>query len=268
MLIYCLLRHFSNHRHLRGSPPYSLKKCIAFSKKKKELPGLKLCGNVLPWVDSGQHLGVHLNNQMDGLRHDMKIKRAKYIAKNNELSQEFNFCHPLAQFHLNQVYNSSFPGSPLWNLFCREAEMIQNTWNTSCRIMFDLPLSTHRYFIQPLSNKLHLKNILMKRFLSLLSQINRSPKKVPRFLLNTIKNDARSTTGLNLRNMMLLFKKNNIDDVVEKDIIEYTYAPVEEKDEWKIQMVKELIDVKNDEVQIENITKEEADLIIEFLCTD
>ena len=68
--------------------------------------------------------------------------------------------------------------------------------------------------------------------------------------------------------MMLLFKKNNIDDVVEKDIIEYIYAPVEEKDEWKIQMVQELIDVKNDEIQIENITKEEADLIIEFLCTD
>ena len=67
---------------------------------------------------------------------------------------------------------------------------------------------------------------------------------------------------------MLLFIKNNIDDVVEKDIIEYNYAPVEEKDEWKIQMVKELIDVKNDEIQIENITKEEADLIKEFLCTD
>ena len=33
-------------------------------------------------------------------------------------------------------------------------------------------------------------------------------------------------------------------------------------------MVKEFIDVKNDEVQIENITKEEANLIIEFLCTD
>ena len=68
-----------------------------------------------------------------------------------------------------------------------------------------------------------------------------------------MKNDARSTTGYNLRNMMLLFKKNHIDDISEKDIIEYVYAPVEKNDEWKIQIMKELIDVKNGELQIENI---------------
>ena len=38
------------------------------------------------------------------LKYDMKIKRAQYITQNNELSQEFSFCHPRAQFHLNQVY--------------------------------------------------------------------------------------------------------------------------------------------------------------------
>ena len=242
-------------------------KCIAFLKKRRDLPELKLCGNNLPWVESGKHLGVNLNDKNDGLKYDMKIKRAQYIIKNNELSQEFKFCHPVAQFHLNEVYNSSFPGSPLWNLFCRESEMIENSWNTSCRIMFDLPLSTHRYFIQPVSNKMHLKNILMKRFLSFLSQIKRSNKKVPSFLLNMIKYDVRSTTGYNLRNMMLLFNKNQIEDIEEKDIIEYIYAPVEENDAWKVQIVKELIDVKNDELSVVNMSKEEVDFMIESLCT-
>ena len=55
------------------------------------------------WVDSGQHLGVHINSQNDGLRYDMKIKRAQYITKNNELNQEFSFCHLLDKFHLNHV---------------------------------------------------------------------------------------------------------------------------------------------------------------------
>ena len=145
--------------------------------------------------------------------------------------------------------------------------MIENSWNTSCRIMFDLPLSTHRYFIQPVSNKMHLKNILMKRFLSFLSQIKRSNKKVPSFLLNMIKYDVRSTTGYNLRNMMLLFNKNQIEDIEEKDIIEYIYAPVEENDAWKVQIVKELIDVKNDELSVVNMSKEEVDFMIESLCT-
>ena len=107
----------------------------------------------------------------------------------------------------------------------------------------------------------------MKRFFGFLEQIRRSPKKIPSFLLNIIKNDARSTTGQNLRNMMLLFDKNSIDEIEEKDIIEYVYAPVESKDEWKVQMTKELIDVKNKELEIENLSKEEVDLMIEYLCT-
>ena len=69
-----------------------------------------------------------------------------------------------------------------------------------------------------------------------------------------MKNDARSTTGQNLRNMMLLFNKNSIDEIEEKDIIEYVYAPVENKDEWKLQVIEELIDVKNKELEIGNLS--------------
>ena len=79
-------------------------KCMAFLKSQKDLPNLKLCGNNLPWVASGKHLGVTLVNKNDGLKQDMKMKRAQYIARNNEIAQEFQFCHPFAQFHLNQVY--------------------------------------------------------------------------------------------------------------------------------------------------------------------
>ena len=107
----------------------------------------------------------------------------------------------------------------------------------------------------------------MRRFFSFLLQIKSSAKKIPSFLLNIIRKDARSTTGQNLRNMMLLFNKNSIDDIKESDISEYIYAPVEKKDEWKIQLLKELIDVKNDKPQLENISKEEADFMIEYLCT-
>ena len=71
-----------------------------------------------------------------------------------------------------------------------------------------------------------------------------------------------------MRNMMLLFNKNTIDDIEEKDITEYVYAPVDKKDEWKIQILKELIDVKNGELQLENICPEEVENLIEALCTE
>ena len=100
-----------------------------------------------------------------------------------------------------------------------------------------------------------------------LLQIKFSQKKVPGFLLNIIKNYVRSTTGFNLRNIMLLFDKNKIEEIEENDINNYIYAPVQSDDEWKIQLVYELINVKYEELVLDNLSKEEVDEIIEFLCT-
>ena len=67
-------------------------KCITFLNRRRELPDLKLSGNSLPWVASGKHLGVTLDEKNDGLKYDMMRKRAQYISKNNEILQEFRFC--------------------------------------------------------------------------------------------------------------------------------------------------------------------------------
>ena len=241
-------------------------KCLAFLKKKRDLPSMQLCGNDLPWVSSGMHLGNNLENKIDGMKQDIKVKRAQYITKNNDLAQEFFFCHPATQFHINSIYNSSFTGSPLWDLFSREADMLCNTWNTSVRIMFNLSYATHRYFIQPVSNKVHLKNILMQRFLGFLSQIEKSAKKLPLRLLKIIRTDTRSTTGSNLRKIMIILGKHTIDEVKSSDINGYEYAPVKPDDVWRINMVKELIEVRANQATIENFSEDELEEILEHLC--
>ena len=250
-----------------ANPKRCKTKCMAFLKRQRELSDLKLSGNILPWVASGKHLGVTLDDKNDGLKHDMMRKRAQYISKNNEIMQEFRFCHPLAQFHINQIYNSSFTGSPIWNLFCREAEMLEKTWNTSVRVMFGLPMNTHRFFIQPVSGKKHLKNILLGRFLSFLEQITKTSKKLPGHLLDMIKHDVRSTTGANLRNIMRLVGKDKIEDVEKKDVEEVEYAEVKPEDTWKIDMVKEIVEVKNDELWLQNMTQDGIDYTLHFICT-
>ena len=73
-------------------------KCIAFLKRPRDLPNIKLCENNLPWVSSGKHLGNVLENKIDGMKQDLKVKRAQYIARNNSLHQEFSFCHPHVRF--------------------------------------------------------------------------------------------------------------------------------------------------------------------------
>jgi hypothetical protein len=63
-----------------------------------------------------------------------------------------------------------------------------------------------------------LKFVLLERFLSFLNQIENSKKLVPKQMLNFIKHDVRSTTGYNLRNLLLLTDKNTIDELCKDDI--------------------------------------------------
>ena len=133
--------------------------------------------------------------------------------------------------------------------------------------MFDLPIQTHRFIIEPISQTKHLKSVLMERFLSFLMQIEKSTKKVPKQLLAFIKNDVRSSTGSNLRNILLLTDKSNIDDLRKDHIREIKYQDVDPTNEWKIGFIKEITDVKFNQLEVENFSKEELEEILDFLCT-
>ena len=130
-------------------------KCIAFLKKERRLPSIYLCGNPLPWVTEGLHLGNSFESKYNGMVKDIKIKRAQYIDKNCELMQEFMFAHPTTRLETNMVFNSHFTGSPIWDLFCPEAEQLEKSWNVSFRLMYDLPLQTHKYLVDPVSGQTH-----------------------------------------------------------------------------------------------------------------
>ena len=145
--------------------------------------------------------------------------------------------------------------------------MLENTWNTAVRIMFDIPLSTHRYFIEPLSETDHLKKVLLRRFLSFLNQIEKSTKQVPKHLLRLIKYDTKSTTGSNLRNLLLLTNKNTIDELVKDDIDKLNYCDIEEDMKWRIEMTKEIIDIKSSRLELENFSTDELNEMLEHLCT-
>ena len=68
-----------------------------------------------------------------------------------------------SKYIINKVYNNSFYGSVLWDLYGKEASKIYNTWNVSIRKMSRFDRKTHRYFIEPVSEMKHLKTSLLKR---------------------------------------------------------------------------------------------------------
>ena len=96
----------------------------------------------------------------------MKEKRARYISRNIEINQEFHFAHPKTKFKVNMIWNSHFSGHVLWDLFCREAEMVENPWNVSFRKMYCLPRNTRKFLVEPVSQSMHIKKVFIKHFLT------------------------------------------------------------------------------------------------------
>jgi hypothetical protein len=61
------IEDYCNLHNLRFStdpnPRKCKTKCVAFLKKERDLPSIYLCGNPLPWVKEGIHLGNNFENQ-------------------------------------------------------------------------------------------------------------------------------------------------------------------------------------------------------------
>ena len=241
-------------------------KCIAFVKKPRQLKDMKLCGNNLPWVNQFKHLGNNITNQNCLTSHDINIKRAVCATKNFELNQEFYFANPQTKLKINQIYNTHYTGCPLWNLFDAEAVQFESTYNKSIKLMFDLPLATHRHLIEPITGQSHVRIILVSRFLGFIDQIRNSHKTIPKMLLSHIRCDVRSTTGVNLRKIMLQTDKLSVDQLNKDDISSLSYHPTSPENIWKDSMVKELIQVRDNQLDIEGFDSEELNAILEHIC--
>ena len=244
-------------------PSKSKTKCIAFLQQKRNLRNLDLNGKPLPWVESVKHLGTTITNT-PGCRLDQDLleKRALYIAKNNELHQEFYYTHPKTKIWINNIYNTSFYGAPLWDMFSRNFEKLEKTWNVSIRTMLSLPRNTHRYFLEPLSGSHHIIKSLRNRFLKFVSSIADGKKKVLRRVLEIVKNDVRSVTGRNLR--YLKMRTVNFNEK-ELNVYEKPYRSVPNCEMWRLSMVREIIESRCGGLSM-NISKQEVDDITDYVC--
>ena len=243
-----------------NNPKKSKTKCMAFLSKNRSLKDIMLCGKKLPWVQRVRHLGNTIENNIDGMTQDILEKRAQYISKNNELLQEFFFAYPTTKNLINNVYNTHFTGSSVWNIFSNASERLEKTWNVSQRIMLSIPRETHKYLIEPLSETRHIKVSLMKRYLRFTEMLSESRKNGMRNLYNAIRNDCQSITGYNLRNILL----RNGD--LKLDFLKTPFYNLPANESWRVPLMREILDIKNGKSGVLNFTKEELETIERFAC--
>ena len=84
--------------------------------------------------------------------------------------------------------------------------------------------------------------------------------------LSQIMYDMRSTTGLNLRKIMLQTDKLSVAQLCKDDIKKIGYHPTSEQDKWKEGFLRELVQVKENHLEVEGFEPGELDDILEHIC--
>ena len=79
--------------------------------------------------------------------------------------------------------------------------------------------------------------------------------------MSEIELDVLSTTGSNLRNIMIETSKSNIYEVELSDTNRLCYFKLDEEEEWRIEMLKYLLEERRDR-QLDSDDEE----WMEFLC--
>ena len=269
-----ICQQFASERHLKFGtnidPSKSKTKCIVFSKRKMSpVPApVKLDGKSLPWVEKISYLGCTLQAD-NSMRLDIMQKRGQFIGKVNSLLQEFHFISYETMFKLINTYATSFYGSSAWDLTSNNADKLYKSWNVMVRNVLNLDKRTHKFLIEPISDQLHLKTMLMSRLVNFHKGLIKSPKFTIRFLARLAENDHRTVLGNNLTWLLSKCNLENVEELSPRIVKEkVSYIPEDPSNNWKISLAQELFRVRNKDVQIEGFSDLEISEIFHYICTE
>ena len=243
------------------TPHKSKTKCVAFGMKNDPLP-IKLDHIPLPWCDRYIHLG-HLLYKDGTLNLDCDLKRRSFIGQYHALRQELKYQDPLVFLHLINIYLAHFYGSNLWYLY--NCEKIHVTWNVMIRNVFNLPMRTHRYLIEPISQTPHLMSMLTNRFIKFYNSLYSSDKLVINNLRWLQERDMRSTFGCNI--MQLCLSAGTFNPLhLRKNMFKYKNIPDTEL--WRVNILKEILWTRTNILQstLDFTIKELNDIIFSICC--
>ena len=69
-----------------------------------------------------------------------------------------------------------------------------------------------------------------------------------------------------MRTIMLMAKKNTIEEL-EMGGVEIKYHDILESEVWRVDFIKEVVELKYGDLEVQGFTREELETIQEYLCT-
>ena len=268
-----LCQEFVSSRNLKfgtsPDPKKSKTKCILFNKKKidiNQVAPIILGKDTLPWVQDVKHLG-HVLQVDNSMKIDMCQKRGAFVGKVNNLLQEFHNVNPNILIKLINSFATSVYGSNLWDLFSNQCERLYTSYSVAMRSALDIDRCTHRYLVEPLSQSLHLKTMLLSRYVTFYESLIESNKMPVRFLARLNGHDNETVLGRNLANLaqMCSVKISELSSNMIKRKVMYRATPDNEK--WRVNMALELISARDSTIEVQGFKENELETMLSYICT-
>ena len=134
--------------------------------------------------------------------------------------------------------------------------------------MFDLPWSTHRYFIESVSGCPHPKTFLSSRFVKFVASLTSSHKINIRYLVNLAMEDKRTLCGRTLERIRTETGCESLDSLTPKFVKEHLqYFPVPVDERWRVGLLTELLKTRRGTCSIADFNLEDIARMINDICS-
>ena len=150
----------------------SKSKLITFSKKKAPFqPTITINDDIVPWVDTVNHLGHELYCNI--FKRDQRRVISDFNMRVNTFNFDFGSLHIDIKNRLFRQYCCSFYGTQLYDLSSEPIDNICRAWRVGFRKIWRLPKTTHCNLLHSLGNFMEPHLWFVKRFLTFyISAIN------------------------------------------------------------------------------------------------
>ena len=153
-------------------------------------------------------------------------------------------------------------------LFDGSYDKLFTAWNNAIRDIFELPRGTHRYFIEDISDHLHPLVMINSRFIKFHQSLQDNPKPSVKFLSNISSLNNRTSYCQNLKGITRKCKEEAVNLTPQLIKRKMKYCEVEEENKWKTKIVKDLMELKCNLIDIDILDDDsiDQDTLVSQLC--
>ena len=137
------------------------------------------------------------------------------------------------------------------------------------KIIWDLPFATHKRFVESLTDVPHLQSMLHGRYIGFIENIRNSKKPQLQILFHLCKSNFSTNTGKNIGFLSKVYEKFSLNSLIEsKHMIKKNRVnPLEEGEDWKINIIEELSLAKFGFLEID-LNENDIEVMLELIATE